>query len=122
MQCALSQTFFEGEAKVKTKIHDIIGIEGTIMLTTIEAEIDTDGLVRLLEPVKVKKKRRAILTLLEDEKGERNEINEEDAKTAEKRFAKWIGSVDSGNPNSADNELIDVDLAWEYRATHDDER
>lgn len=36
------------------------------MLTTVEAEIDTSGNVRLLEPVKVKKTTRAIVTLLEE--------------------------------------------------------
>ncbi len=37
------------------------------VLTTIEAEIDVAGNVRLLEPVKVKKTSRAILTVLDDE-------------------------------------------------------
>jgi len=92
------------------------------MLTTIEAEIDTDGNVRLLEPITIKKKSRALLTLLDDENGNRKQMSEEEARVAEERFARWIGSVDSGNPNSADNEQIDADLAWEYGATHDDER
>ncbi len=35
------------------------------MLTTIEAEIDVDGNIRLLEPLKVKKKSRVIVTLLD---------------------------------------------------------
>jgi hypothetical protein len=33
---------------------------------------------------------------------------------AEKRFARWIGAANSGNPRSADNEQIDADLAKEY--------
>ncbi len=37
-----------------------------------------------------------------------------DVKLAEERFARWIGSVNSGNPRSADNEQIDADLAAEY--------
>ena len=37
------------------------------MLTTIEAEIDVAGNVRLLEPLKVKKPSRAILTVLDSE-------------------------------------------------------
>ena len=37
------------------------------MLTTIEAEIDVAGNVRLLEPLKVKKPSRAILTVLDNE-------------------------------------------------------
>ncbi|MEK7724939.1 MAG: hypothetical protein AAB336_11350 [Acidobacteriota bacterium] len=37
-----------------------------------------------------------------------------EAELAEKRFAKWIGAVNSGNPRSADNGQIDADLAEEY--------
>jgi hypothetical protein len=40
------------------------------MLTTVEAEIDTSGNVRLLEPVEVKQTTRAIVTLLEDKNQE----------------------------------------------------
>jgi hypothetical protein len=36
------------------------------MLQTIEAEIDVNGTVRLLTPVKVTKTTRAVLTLLDD--------------------------------------------------------
>lgn len=38
------------------------------MLTTIEAEIDVNGEITLLEPLKVSKKSRIIITLLNDEK------------------------------------------------------
>lgn len=38
------------------------------MLTTIEAEIDVSGEVTFLEPLKISKKSRAIITLLDDEK------------------------------------------------------
>jgi hypothetical protein len=56
---------------------DIITFKGDLkMLTTIEAEIDVDGSVRLLEPLKLKKKSRAIITLLDtlnaDEKASDN--------------------------------------------------
>lgn len=37
------------------------------MLTTIEAEIDVNGSVTFLEPLKISKKSRAIITLLDDE-------------------------------------------------------
>ena len=37
------------------------------MLQTVEAEIDESGEVRLLEPVRVTKKERAIVTILENE-------------------------------------------------------
>lgn len=90
------------------------------MLTTVEAEIDVNGNVHLLEPIKVERKSRAIVTLL-DEKSEKHEPTEAEKQAAEERFARWIGSVKSGDPHSADNERIDEDLAREYEATHDDE-
>lgn len=37
------------------------------MLQTVEAVIDTQGRVSLLEEVKLKKKHRALLTILDDE-------------------------------------------------------
>ena len=39
------------------------------MLTTVEAEIDTNGKVELLEPVQVKKRSRAIVTILDEPNG-----------------------------------------------------
>jgi hypothetical protein len=91
------------------------------MLTTIEAEIDVNGNVTLLEPIRLSKKTRAIVTLLEVDNVTRKPLSEEEKRLAEERFARWIGAVNSGNPNSADNEQIDADLAREYGATHDDE-
>ncbi len=91
------------------------------MLTTIEAEIDVNGNVRLLEAVKIKRKSRAIVTVLDDEYVSKREMSEEEKQLAEERFARWIGSANSGNPRSADNEQIDADLAREYGATHNDE-
>lgn len=43
------------------------------MLQTVEAEIDVDGNVELLEPVRVTKKTRAIVTVLEETNGEKRE-------------------------------------------------
>lgn len=37
------------------------------MIKTLEAEIDTNGNVRLLQPVRLARKRRALLTVLEEE-------------------------------------------------------
>jgi len=91
------------------------------MLTTVEAEIDVNGNVRLLEPLKVERKSRAILTLLDDDKGKRKPLSAAEEQAAEERCARLIGSAKSGNPRSADNEQIDEDLAREYGATHDDE-
>ncbi len=39
------------------------------MLQTVEAEIDVDGSVRLLEPLRVTRKTRAIVTVLDEENG-----------------------------------------------------
>lgn len=90
------------------------------MMTTIEAEIDVNGTVTLLEPITLTRKSRAIVTVLENGNGSKRQMNEEEARLSEERFARWIGAWNSGNPNSADNEQIDVDLAREYGATHDD--
>ncbi|MCA1626125.1 MAG: hypothetical protein LC768_16170 [Acidobacteria bacterium] len=91
------------------------------MLTTIEAEIEPDGSVTFLEPLRISKKSRAIITLLDDEKPPKREMSEAEAQLAEERFARHFGAISSGNPRSADNEQIDADLAREYGATHDDE-
>jgi hypothetical protein len=40
------------------------------MLTTVEAEITPDGTVTLLEPIEVKTKSRALVTVLENGNGE----------------------------------------------------
>ncbi len=81
------------------------------MLTTIEAEIDVTGKVTLLEPVKITRRSRAILTLLDDENvGARGANSEEEAAAAERRFARHFGGIGSGDADSADNEKIDADL------------
>ena len=36
------------------------------------------------------------------------------------RLLSFAGSVDSGDPHSADNDRIDADLAGEYANTHED--
>ncbi|MEO8074621.1 MAG: hypothetical protein ABI686_15405 [Acidobacteriota bacterium] len=43
------------------------------MLQTVEAEIDADGNVKLLEPLRVTKKARVIVTLLEENNGSSEE-------------------------------------------------
>ena len=43
------------------------------MLQTVEAEIDVNGKVKLLEPVRVTKRTRAIITLLEEKAEEEPE-------------------------------------------------
>jgi len=91
------------------------------MLTTIEAEIDVNGNVRFLEPLKITKKSRAIVTLLDAENVKTSETSEAEARFAEERFARHFGAIDSGDARSADNEKIDADLIRPYEDTHDDE-
>ena len=83
------------------------------MLTQVEAEIDVNGTIRLLQPIRVKRKSRAIVTVLDNDPPQ-HQMSDEEARLAEERFARWIGSANSGDPNSADNERIDADLAREY--------
>ena len=91
------------------------------MLTTIEAEIDVNGDVKFLEPLKITKKSRAIVTLLDDENVERRAVSEAEERLAEERFARHFGAISSGDSKSADNEKIDADLNRAYEDAHDDE-
>jgi hypothetical protein len=91
------------------------------MLTQVEAEVDVNGIVRLLEPLKIKRKSRAIVTIIDSQPVAKPEMSDDEARLAEERFARWIGSVNSGDPNSADNEKIDADLMREYANNHEDE-
>ena len=81
------------------------------MLTIIEAEIDVNGAVTLLEPITLTLKSRAIVTLLENGNDSKKQMSEEEVRLAEEQFARWIGAWNSGDPNSADNERIDANLA-----------
>jgi hypothetical protein len=85
------------------------------MLTTIKAEVDVNGDVKLLEPLHLKKKRRAILTVLDEEVVPNGNALEKDSGSIRELF----GSVDLGRPTGADNESIDADLTKEYSNTHD---
>lgn len=91
------------------------------MLTSIEAEVDVNGNVTLLEPINLNKKSRAIVTLLENEGVAKKPLSEEEDRIAEERFARWIGAASLGHPTGADNESIDADLAREYAATHEEQ-
>jgi hypothetical protein len=52
-----------------------------------------------------------------------NELPADKAKKRERKgdIRKFFGIFDSGDPNSADNERIDADLAREYGSNHEDE-
>ncbi len=85
------------------------------MLTTVEAEIETNGNVRLLEPVKISRKSRAIVTILDDEnKTDATDLSDEERRAALQNLMKHAGAVESGNSNTGDNDQIDADLAREY--------
>lgn len=50
----------------------------------------------------------------------RPKLSEDERREARERLLPYAGSVNSGDPNSADNERIDVDLAREYAGAHED--
>jgi hypothetical protein len=52
----------------------------------------------------------------------RPKLSEEERQAARDRLLRYAGAVNSGDPNSADNERIDADLAREYTSTHEDGR
>ncbi len=86
------------------------------MLTTVKAEIETNGQVTLLEPVKITKKSRAIVTILDDEIEEPKSGNRE-------IFGMWYGKELTKEEylKLDHNERIDFDLAREYANNHEDE-
>lgn len=48
-------------------------------------------------------------------------LTPEEYEAARQRLMRHAGAVNSGDPNSADNERIDADLAREYASNHEDE-
>jgi hypothetical protein len=49
------------------------------------------------------------------------QLTEEEREAAWERLRRHMGAVSSGDPDSANNERIDADLAREYGSTHADE-
>lgn len=47
-------------------------------------------------------------------------LSDEARQVARERLLRHAGAVNSGDPDSADNERIDADLAREYLSTHED--
>lgn len=89
------------------------------MLTQVEAEVGIDGSVILLEPLRLEKRSRAIVTIFDIEPSKDRRQSKNEAEVAEKKFATHFGSVASGNPNSAENNKIDADLARAYSDASD---
>ncbi|MEK6320713.1 MAG: hypothetical protein AABN33_03405 [Acidobacteriota bacterium] len=50
----------------------------------------------------------------------RPKLSDEERQAARERLLRYAGAVNSGDPDSADNERIDADLAREYASTHED--
>lgn len=82
------------------------------MLTQIEAEIETNGNVVLLQPIHLKKRSRAIITIIDAEVSSPSASN--DKPIPEGGLEEMFGSVDLGYATGTDNESIDRDLAEEY--------
>lgn len=80
------------------------------MLTTIEAEIDVNGEVKLMEPVKIKRRSRAIVTVIEGEEPKSSEGSTPARDTVRDLF----GSISLGQPTGAANDKLDADLAKDY--------
>ncbi len=51
----------------------------------------------------------------------REDLTPEEYEAALSRLTRHAGAVNSGDPNSADNERIDADLMREYASDHEDE-
>ena len=83
------------------------------MLQTVEAEIDINGNIKLLEPVRVTKRTRAIVTLLEESNG-----NEQEIKGNSKEILKLLRSPEFANRKSYSAEEIEAQIeearnSWE---------
>jgi hypothetical protein len=80
------------------------------MLTQIEVEVGVDGSVILLEPLRLKKRSRAVLTIIDDVE------DKKPSKTPKEHddLRKMFGSVNLGHSTGLDNDRIDTDLVKEY--------
>ncbi len=82
------------------------------MLQTVEAEIDVSGQIRLLEPLRVLKKSRAIVTVLEESNGSSEE------KGNSKKILELLRSPEFANRKSFSAEEIEAQIeearnSWE---------
>ena len=75
------------------------------MLQTVEAEIDVHGNVRLLEPVRVTRKTRAIVTVLEETNG-----NSQETKGNSKQLLELLKSPEFANRKSYSAEEIEAQI------------
>ncbi len=82
------------------------------MLQTVEAEIDANGQIRLLEPLRVSKKSRAIVTVLEEPNSDFKE------KENSKQISELLRSPEFANRKSYSAKQIEAQIdearnSWE---------
>lgn len=63
----------------------------------------------------------ALEYLARRESERRPKLSEDERREARERLSRYAGAVCSGDPNSAENERIDADLAREYASVHEDD-
>ena len=94
------------------------------MLIAVEAEIDTNGVVTLLEPVTVTRKTRAVVTLLDEAAAKPESSQTEQPDNA---LVRWLNSSDDSKPKfpakiiAADLPVRDLSLEYEWLAANRDE-
>ncbi|HQU92305.1 MAG TPA: hypothetical protein PLK77_08410 [Pyrinomonadaceae bacterium] len=80
------------------------------MLTQVEAEVGVDGSVVLLEPLRLKRRSRAIVTIIDEgENTKRSDMPKE-----RDGLREMFGSISLGRSIGLNNDEIDADLAKEY--------
>ena len=83
------------------------------MLQTVEAEIDVDGKVELLEPVRVTRKTRAIVTVLEETNGEKREEKENSKKILELLRSPEFANRKSYSAEEIEEQINEARNSWE---------
>jgi len=95
------------------------------MLIAVEAEIDTNGVVTLLEPVTVTRKTRAVVTLIDAEPAAKPESSE--AEQPDNALVRWLNSSDDSKPKfpakiiATDLPVRDLSLEYQWLAANRDE-
>lgn len=83
------------------------------MLQTVEAEIDVDGKIELLEPVRVTRKTRAIVTLLEEKNGEKQEERGNSKKILELLRSPEFANRKSYSAEEIEEQINEARNSWE---------
>ena len=83
------------------------------MLQTVEAEIDVDGKVELLEPVRVTKRTRAIVTLLEEKTEEEPEIKGNSKSILEFLRNNRLAESDRPTAEEIEAQILEARESWD---------